>query len=61
MKRAVHDLQMEVSQNSQEIQQYEVDITVEEKGFQEDETLVEKLDLEVLTKQVSGIPCDTFL
>ena len=61
MKRAVHDLQMEVSQNSQEIQQYEVDITVEEKGFQEDETLVEKLDLEVLTKQVSGIPCDIFL
>ena len=55
LKRAVHELQMEVSQTSQEIQQYEVDISVEEKACDEDEALVEKLDLEVLTKQVQTL------
>jgi len=48
----VNDLQLEISSIHQEISQLQAEVRNQDKALQEEEKLVDKLELEALTKQV---------
>ncbi len=48
----MNDLKLELSTIANEMSQLQLDISAEEKGVKDDEVVVDKWDLDVLTKQV---------
>ncbi len=52
LRKNVNDLKLELSTIANEMSQLQLDISAEEKGVKDDEVVVDKWDLDVLTKQV---------